>query len=75
MSGLGRVLRLAREMKGETLRSLAAKSGVSNPLISQIENGRCKSPGFETVVKLARALNVPLKHFEETVLDFKDVLR
>lgn len=75
MSELGRVLKLARELKGETLRSLADKAGVSNALISQIENGRCKSPGFESVVRLARALNVPLSHFEKTVLDLREILR
>lgn len=71
---LGEVLRLAREMKGETLRSLEKQTGLSNALISQIETGHIRSPSFEAVVRLARALNVPLKHFEQTVHEWKDLV-
>lgn len=57
---LGEMLSLARELKGMTIRNLSTKSGVSNPLICQIELGRVKNPGWKTVVKLATALNIPL---------------
>lgn len=57
---LGKFLRAAREKKGWTLRELAAKSGVSNPLISQIETGHTKDPGFRTIIKLVDALGVTI---------------
>lgn len=60
MSTLGEVLGIAREVSGRTLRDLERKTGVSNALISQIETGKIKDPGFSTVVKLAKALNVSL---------------
>lgn len=57
---LGQMLFVAREIKGMTVRDLEAKSGISNPLISQIETGKVSEPGFRTVVKLAKALGIPL---------------
>ena len=48
-----------------TLRDLESRSGVSNPLISQIESGKVKDPGFRTVCKLADALNLSLKRLAE----------
>lgn len=50
------------------MRELEQKSGVSNPLISQIENDQTPNPGFFTVLALARALNVAgeLRKVEET---------
>lgn len=58
---LGEILGLARDLRGLTLRELEAKSGVSNSLISQIETGKIKDPGFSTVVLLAMALDVPIE--------------
>lgn len=55
---------VARELNGLTLRDLEAASGVSNPMISQIESGKVKDPSFRTIVALSRALNVPLRRFE-----------
>lgn len=49
-----------------TLRELEEKSGVSNALISQIESGKIKDPGFRTVCKLASALGLSLKRLGET---------
>lgn len=60
MSGLGDLIGLARELKGWTLRELEEKSGVSNPLICQIETGKIKDPGFSTVIRLADALGFSL---------------
>ena len=48
---LGELFSLARELKGWTLRDLEAKTGVSNPLLSQIETGKVKDPGLSTVVR------------------------
>lgn len=63
---LGELLALSRELKKMTLRDLEAKSGVSNALISQIESGRVKDPGFRTICKLARILGLSLKRLGET---------
>jgi len=51
---------IARECKGWTLRDLEKASGVSNPLISQIETGKVRDPGFTTVVRLCDALGISL---------------
>jgi transcriptional regulator with XRE-family HTH domain len=57
---LGELIGLARECKGLTLRDLEKISGVSNSLISQIETGKVKDPGFSIVVRLVDALGTTL---------------
>lgn len=57
---LGELIGVARECKGWTLRELESASGVSNALISQIETGKIKDPGFTTVIKLVDALGITL---------------
>ncbi len=57
---LGEVLAARRRARNMTLRDLSDESGVSNPLISQIETGRVKNPGIFTVVKLADALGLSM---------------
>lgn len=63
---LGELINLSRELKKLTLRELEKRSGVSNSLISQIESGHVKDPGFRTVCKLAGVLGVSLKRLSET---------
>ena len=63
---LGELISLSRELKKMSLRDLEEKSGVSNALISQIETGKVKNPGFRTVCKLAVALNLGLKRLAAT---------
>jgi transcriptional regulator with XRE-family HTH domain len=61
MLALGRVVRNAR--RGHySLEDLAARSGVSAGLISQIERG-LGNPSFVTISKLAVALGTPLAEF------------
>lgn len=67
MSTLGEVIGIAREVRGWTLRDLERVTGISNPLLSQIETGKVKNPGFGTVVKIARALNVSIDRLALTV--------
>lgn len=55
---LGELLAARRKEKGWSLRKLEALSGVSNALISQIETGYVKDPGFRTAVKLCDALGI-----------------
>lgn len=73
---LGQILLMAREISGKTLRDLERETGISNALLSQIETGHVKSPGFHNVVKIARALNVKLDTLAaHSVTDLKAVLR
>ena len=55
---LGDKVRYAREQLGLTTQLLASKAGISQPYISEIENGN-KNPSAKTIMKLAAALNVP----------------
>lgn len=57
---LGELLSVARDLKGFTLRELESRSGVSNALISQIENGHVKEPGIFTVLRLCESLGLSL---------------
>jgi transcriptional regulator with XRE-family HTH domain len=72
---LGELIGVARECKGWTLRDLEKASGVSNPLISQIEHGRVKDPGFATVVRLVDALGITLDRAATSERARLDVLR
>lgn len=63
---LGELFSLARELKGWTLRDLEAKTGVSNPLLSQIETGKVKDPGLSTVVRIADALGLSMDRVAAT---------
>lgn len=65
---LGELIGVARECKGWTLRELERASGVSNALISQIETGKVKDPGFTIVVRLTSALGIKLDRAAETVM-------
>ena len=53
----GRAVKQRREAAGFSLRKLAARSGISPSMISDIERGT-KSPTVTTVVRLAQALGV-----------------
>lgn len=64
---LGELFAVARECKGWTLRDLERRTGVSNALISQIETGKIKDPGFTTVVRLAEAMGLSIDRVAETV--------
>lgn len=69
---IGEWFALARELKGWTLRDLERRTRISNALISQIENGHVKDPGFRTVVRLARALGLDLARLAETAFEPSD---
>jgi transcriptional regulator with XRE-family HTH domain len=53
----GRAVKQHREVAGFSLRELAARSGISASMISDIERGT-KSPTVTTVVRVAQALGV-----------------
>jgi len=54
---VGRAVKRQRDAAGFSLRMLAARSGISASMISDIERG-AKSPTVTTVVRLAQALGV-----------------
>lgn len=72
---LGEYIAVARECKGWSQRDLEKASGVSNPLISQIETGKVKDPGFATVVQLVDALGLSLDRAASGIRSRLDVLR
>ena len=59
---VGARLKELREARGSSMRSLAAKSGLSANALSMIERGRT-SPSVSTLYKLADALGVPITEF------------
>ena len=69
---LGELIAIARECKCWSLRDLERETGISNALISQIENGHVKDPGFSTVIKLVDALGLSLERVAKTVRPSKD---
>lgn len=56
---LGRRLRTLRLQRGLTIRELAARAGIANGLLSQIERG-ASSPSLRTITKLKTALDIRL---------------
>jgi transcriptional regulator with XRE-family HTH domain len=55
--------------------SLEKVSGVSNALISQIETGKVKDPGFTTVIRLVDALGITLDRAATCARDKLSILR
>lgn len=51
-------LRTLRETKGLTQAQVATRSGIKQSHVSQIELGKVRSPQYDTMVALARALEV-----------------
>jgi transcriptional regulator with XRE-family HTH domain len=59
-------LATARAAVGISLRELERKTGISNALLSQYETGHIEEPSFRNVVKIAKALSVPLQQLAES---------
>jgi transcriptional regulator with XRE-family HTH domain len=55
---LGIVLKQLREKRGLTQQALAKRAGIAQGYLSELEAGREKNPGIETLRKLAKALKV-----------------
>ncbi|HBY97375.1 MAG: XRE family transcriptional regulator [Ardenticatenaceae bacterium] len=64
LQSLGQTLQAIRESREMTLEQLAAVTGVSAGLLSQLERG-LGNPTFESLLKIASGLNVPLPSFFE----------
>lgn len=49
---MGKILKKERERKHLSLREVEGLTGLSNALISQVENGIIKNPSFHSIVSL-----------------------
>lgn len=56
---IGEQLRLARLQRGETLRQVAERAGVSTPYLSEVERGR-KEPSSEILSAITGSLDTSL---------------
>ncbi len=67
-SAIGRQVRAIRQQKKLTIPKLAQEMGISNGMLSKIENGQT-APSLGTLLSISQALSVPLttlfKGFEE----------
>jgi transcriptional regulator with XRE-family HTH domain len=61
-NSVGVRMRARRKALGLSLRSLAARTGVSASFLSQVERG-IVSPSIQTLIAVSRALEVPIYHF------------
>ncbi|MFA9429906.1 helix-turn-helix domain-containing protein [Egicoccus sp. AB-alg2] len=74
MSGVGRQIRSLRKVHGLTLEELANRSGVSVGLLSQVERG-IGNPAFNSLARIAHALNTPIAALLHTGPDQSPVVR
>ena len=58
MRDLAEKLTLLRKLRGETLRTVEAKTGISNAYLSQMENGKVEKPRPHVLHKLAEYYGV-----------------
>ena len=58
-AAVGRRVRVLREARGLSLRDLAGRSGVSAPMLSQVERGET-SPTIAVAQRIAGGLDLPL---------------
>ena len=56
---IGEQLRIARQQRGETLKQVADRAGVSTPYLSEIERGR-KEPSSEILSAISGSLETSL---------------
>ncbi|PYG88463.1 helix-turn-helix protein [Ruminiclostridium sufflavum DSM 19573] len=59
---IGKLVKKLRESKGVTIYRLSKDTGISQSTISSLEN-KGKTASFDNVVKIAKALDVPIETF------------
>lgn len=74
MAGIGSQIRALRQANGLTLEDLATRSGVSVGLLSQVERG-IGNPAFNSLARIAHALNTPIAELVHTGPDHSPVVR
>ena len=60
------ILKLARVNKGLSLRQVEEVTGLSNPYISQLENGHVKEPSFFKMLRLLSLYNISVRDLGDT---------
>ena len=63
--GIGQKIRTLRQRRRFTLQDLSDRTGLSKPLLSQVENAHVMPP-VATLLKVSRALGVEISHFFQT---------
>lgn len=69
MTILGENLKKLRNTAGFSISDLSKASGVGRSTISEIESGKAKNPKYDTLVKLASALNVSVETLGEMEIE------
>ncbi len=61
---LGDVIKAWREVRGLTLTELAARCGdpISKGYISEVENNKIRQPNDEYLIRIAKALDIPVEY-------------
>ena len=59
---LSKRVKSVMEIRGMSQADIARKSGLSTAVVAQITTGHTADPGFTKVVKIAKALDVPLNY-------------
>jgi transcriptional regulator with XRE-family HTH domain len=74
MEELGEYLKSERKKLRLTLRDVEDETGVSNPYLSQIENGKIKNPSANILYKLSKVYSLPLNDIlvRAKIIDEKD---
>ena len=62
MSTLAERIQFAMDMRGMSQADLARATGIATSNIAYIVNGKVKDPRFDSVVRIARALDVSLEY-------------
>lgn len=73
---LSKLFKTGRKAKRLTLREVEVKTGISNPYLSQLENGKISSPSFKVVVTLCQLYEIDasiLFDHEKSVLNNKPI--
>ena len=65
---LGTLIKRLRTARGLSQRALAARAGVTNPYIAQLETGQRGNPTVLVAARLAAALGVPVMELIECVM-------
>lgn len=63
---IGEIIKAAREEKNLNQSQLAAKVGISQAMVNYLESGK-RNPGFATIVKIARVLDLKLDDLTESM--------
>lgn len=58
---VGARLKEARNEKNLSLRDVEEKTGITNPWVSQLEQGKCENPGVKTVMRLCDLYGISLE--------------